>query len=253
MQLALFWVYELRVVRFYKTTKWYFPSRRPTTSKKYGYSSNNCFFLRGVVDSCLTSRMFSSLQFKSSMCCRDLFPMNGMQSSLITPYLVHMLCYFKGLWPSDVICADWLLLCLESKPHNLPHCLTSLMFQCDALFSSDASACSTVKAANTNFGEFLRWKHVCYSSTGMSVLKSISVAQMQYIFEIYILQYNGTLYKQIYLWFGGHLKISILQRHNYVKIHIWTIKKLNECYIVDFEKCCELLKIRLFVSRNHNL
>lgn len=64
------------------------------------------------------------------------------------------------------------------------------MFQCDALFSSDASACSTVKAANTNFGEFLRWKHVCYSSTGMSVLKSISVAQMQYIFEIYILQYN---------------------------------------------------------------
>lgn len=35
-----------------------------------------------------------------------------------------------------------ILLCLESKQNNLSilhHCLTNLMFQCDALFSSDAS------------------------------------------------------------------------------------------------------------------
>lgn len=73
--------------------------------------------LRGVIDSCLTSRMFSLLQFRSSMCCRDLFLMSDMQSSLITTnsvsyeipflwfvtfrciiprgFLVDLLCIFK--------------------------------------------------------------------------------------------------------------------------------------------------------------
>lgn len=75
---------------FSSWTRWYFSSRRPPPSKSSGYSSNNCFLLRGVVDSCLTSRMFSSLQFRSSMCCRDLFPISGMQSSLITGFFFPM-------------------------------------------------------------------------------------------------------------------------------------------------------------------
>lgn len=79
MQWALFWVDVLRVLLFHHALSSISLQADPHLQKYLNIRRLKCFLLRGVVDSCLTSRMFSFLQFRSSMCCSYLFLMSGMQ------------------------------------------------------------------------------------------------------------------------------------------------------------------------------